>query len=121
MSGRCQLTLCYRFVISRRVTQVSECTTQADAARRLGVTRHRVNNLIQMGRLRAEQLADGTPVIPLDAIDEYAQQREQRLQGRDTKPQPTAVAQPATLKKRQNLAHPERRSPRKAETMEPNR
>ena len=40
------------------MAQVRECTTQADAARRLGVTRHRVNNLIQMGRLRAEQLAD---------------------------------------------------------------
>lgn len=59
------------------------------------------NNLIQMGRLRAEQLADGTPVIPLDAIEEYARQREQRLEGR-TKNQPAKVASTATLRRRQS-------------------
>ncbi len=84
------------------MTQVRECTTQADAARRLGVTRHRVNNLIQMGRLRAEQLADGTPVIPLDAIEEYVRQREQRLEGR-AKKQPAKVAT-TTLVRRRNSA-----------------
>lgn len=74
------------------MAQVRECTTQADAARRLGVTRHRVNNLIQMGRLRAERLADGTPVIPLEAIEEYARQREQRLEARAKKQQPAKTA-----------------------------
>lgn len=67
------------------MTRVTDCTTQADAARRLGVTRHRVNNLIQMGRLRVEHLADGTPVIPLTAIDEYARQREEHLTARAEK------------------------------------
>lgn len=82
------------------MAQVRECTTQADAARRLGVTRHRVNNLIQMGRLRAEQLADGTPVIPLEAIEEYARQREQRLEVR-AKKQPAKAASPAPARRRQ--------------------
>jgi predicted DNA-binding protein (UPF0251 family) len=60
------------------MAQVSECTTQADAARRLGVSRHRINNLIQMGRLQVEHLADGTPVVLLSAIEDYARQRADR-------------------------------------------
>ena len=83
------------------MAQVRECTTQADAARRLGVTRHRVNNLIQMGRLRAEQLADGTPVIPLDAIEEYARQREQRVVDRAKKKKPSKVASTTPARRRQ--------------------
>lgn len=85
------------------MAQVRECTTQADAARRLGVTRHRVNNLIQMGRLRAEQLADGTPVIPLDAIEEYARQREQRVVDRAKKKKPAKAAS-TTPARRRHLA-----------------
>lgn len=81
------------------MAQVRECTTQADAARRLGVTRHRVNNLIQMGRLRTEQLADGTPVIPLDAIAEYAKQREQRIEDR-AKKQPAKAASTTPARRR---------------------
>jgi hypothetical protein len=78
------------------VAQALECTTEADAARRLGVTRHCVNNLIQMGRIRAEQLADGAPVIPLDASEEHARQRQQRVVDRAIqKPAKATSATPA--------------------------
>ena len=48
--------------------------TQAEAARRLGVTRGRVWQLIAEGRLPTVEIA-GTPLVPTDAVEELAKER----------------------------------------------
>lgn len=69
---------------SKRKRYVDDFITSADAAKRLGITREQMGNLIAAGRVYAKKLGPRTVLVPIDEV-ERLQQEGPRKTGRPRK------------------------------------